>query len=237
MIGDMFKLFSKYYDGVHLEQFRSDLKNKKKVIVIRNKAGQICGFSTLTTFKITHNHREKLCIYSGDTIIDKSYWGTSALTIEFLKNIIAEKLKHPFTDVWWFLISKGYKTYLLMANNFHDYYPCYHKETPAAEAYLLKTLSNKVYPGHYNEKTGLITFEDQSHDKLKDYVAPITEQMCKENPKISFFNFKNPNWEQGDELACIGKVSLALGVTHPIRVLIKIIKKKFKRYKNVRTTR
>jgi len=235
-IDDLFSLYSKYYEGINYIQFSKDLSQKKKIIIIRNSDNQLAGFSTLTTFTIKSGTKRIKCIYSGDTVIEKKYWGTSALTIEFLKNIIIEKMKSPFTQVWWFLISKGYKTYLLMANNFHEYYPCYNKETPIHKKTLIRDLCEIIYPGHLDEQKGLLYFE-KDHDKLKEYVAPITETMCKENPKINYFQLRNPHWSNGDELACIGKVSFLLGVTHPLKILIKQLKKNAKRLSNAYESR
>jgi hypothetical protein len=39
------------------------------------------------------------------------------------KLIIKLRVKYPFNEFYWLLISKGYKTYLLLANNYYVYYP------------------------------------------------------------------------------------------------------------------
>jgi len=225
-IEELFELYSVYYENLNKEQFIIDLKNKTSVILMKNRKGEVKGFSTLTNFRLLNHPDKPYCLYSGDTIIHEDYWGTSALTMEFLKNILIEKIKHPFSNVWWFLISKGYKTYLLLANNFHEYYPRVGVKTPKEKMDIIECLSEMVYPNHFNRETGLITFEDSKHEKLKVFVAPITDQMCDKNIKIKFFQDANPNWERGDELACIGKVSFLLGITHPYRVFKKLVFKK-----------
>ena len=37
--------------------------------------------------------------------------------------MIKLRIKYPFNELYWLLISKGYKTYLLLANNYYVYYP------------------------------------------------------------------------------------------------------------------
>ena len=157
--------------------------------------------------------------------------------MEFLKNILIEKIKHPFSNVWWFLISKGYKTYLLLANNFHEFYPRAGVKIPHDKLDVIDFLSQKVYPNRFDRETGIISFKGSDHEKLKMYVAPISEQMCKNNENINFFQKSNPNWQEGDELACIGKVSFLLGIIHPFKVLKKVIKKKYwpKMFKSSKT--
>ena len=150
--------------------------------------------------------------------------------MEFLKNIMLEKIKHPFSNVWWFLISKGYKTYLLLANNFHEYYPRVGVDTPENKKDILECLAEKIYPNRFDRNTGLIKFESEKHEKLKIFVAPITDQMCEKNKKIKFFQDSNPEWEKGDELACIGKVLFIMGLSHPYKIFRKIITRKLRNF-------
>ncbi len=49
--------------------------------------------------------------FSGDTIIEKEYWGNRALTCAMYRYIVSFKLRYPLVPVYWILISKGFKTY------------------------------------------------------------------------------------------------------------------------------
>jgi hypothetical protein len=225
-IADMFKLFEKFYENVSFERFEHDLRVKSRVILMLDKEKRIQGFSTLYDFDFFHHNKNYRILFSGDTIIAPDYWGTSALTMEFLKNIILLKMKYPTRPVWWFLISKGYKTYLLLANNFLNYYPRYDRETPLEHHSLIQELSEKLYPGHYNRETGVIEFRAEEHEHLRSSIAPITNELMEKYPKIKFFQEKNPDWIKGCELACIGEVDPILGIVHPFKLVKKILKKK-----------
>lgn len=221
----MFELFQKFYEDVDKDQFIKDMNAKDSIIILTSKNKELRGFSTLTSFDVLEDNRLHHIIYSGDTIIDPSYWGTAALTMEFLKNIIKAKMKRPFSPVWWYLISKGYKTYLLMANNFMNYYPRYDRKTPVVVQKIMNDVSEKLYPGRHDQNNGILVFQGERHEKLKDFVAPISQQLKEKYPKIKFFADKNPNWMNGDELVCLGEVNLALSVVHPFKVISKTIKK------------
>lgn len=225
-IKEMFKLFEIFYENVSFDRFQNDLKAKSRVIILLDKNVNIQGFSTLLDFDFPHAGKNYRILFSGDTIIAPDYWGTSALTMEFLKNIIILKTKYPTRPVWWFLISKGYKTYLLLANNFLNYYPRFDKPTPDEYKGLLSELSNKLYPGRFNERTGVIEFKLNEHEHLREYVAPITNELVAKYPKIKFFQDKNPDWKNGNELACIGEVNPLLGIVHPLKIVKKLFKKK-----------
>lgn len=231
-IVDMFHLFELFYDDVSFDRFKNDLKNKSRVILMFNREKIIKGFSTLHEFDLPLNNKNYRILYSGDTIIAPEHWGTSVLTLAFLKHMIKLKIKYPTRPVWWFLISKGYKTYLLLANNFINYYPRFDKDTPIEHQNLLKELSNKLYPNKYNEKTGVIEFGQGEHEKLKETVAPITDELKQKYPKIKFFEEKNPNWKIGYELSCIGEVDPKLALIHPLKLIKKMIfSKKIKKNK------
>jgi hypothetical protein len=223
-IDEMFKLFEIFYENVSFERFKKDLLNKSKVIILLDVETRIQGFSTFYDFDFQHKTKLIRVLYSGDTIIAPDYWGTSALTLEFLKNMIWLKLKYPTRPVWWFLISKGYKTYLLLANNFMQYYPRFDQSTPPQYKGLIQGLSDRFYPGKFNSESGVIEFEFNEHERLKDSIAPITKELIEKFPKIKFFNDMNPGWKKGDELACIGEVDPLLGVVHPLKLLKKVLR-------------
>lgn len=48
------------------------------------------------------------------------FWGRRSLGVAFLIYMFKKKLARPSVPLHCFLISRGYKTYLLMANNFNE---------------------------------------------------------------------------------------------------------------------
>lgn len=216
---DMFIIFSKYYENVDYDTFISDLKEKNDVIVLKAK-NKIVGFSTLLCKKIIIESREVLGVYSGDTIMEKEYWGSPALGKSFLKYLWIKKLQNFTTPVYWFLISKGYKTYLLMANNFSSHFPNIDEVTPSFEKQLMDNFYGSRFPENYVPEKGIIHFAGDTC-KLKGAVAPITQEMCDEVPKINFFVEKNPNWHEGQELACLARMTLLMPLKYSLKKLIK----------------
>src|SRR5688572_18205225 len=79
----MFAIMQKYYDGVDVESFESDLSRKEKVILLKAQ-GVVQGFSTLVSVQARVNGRNVYGIFSGDTIVEKQYWGQSVLGRAFL---------------------------------------------------------------------------------------------------------------------------------------------------------
>jgi hypothetical protein len=171
---EMFALFAQYYDCVERARFDSDLDQKDAVILLR-AAGAIQGFSTLKTLPVRVGRRTHYGVYSGDTVLAREYWGQRVLGKVFLRYLFGQKLRRQLRPFWWFLISKGYKTYLLMANNFGEHWPRHEQATPPERQQILDAFGAAYFPDYYQPATGLIEFPE-SLGQLKFHVTPITDE-------------------------------------------------------------
>lgn len=224
---DMYNVFSKYYENVSLEVFSKDLSNKDVVFLLLDvKTLSIQGFSTIANIYVEHGKKTVRGVFSGDTILEKEYWGDGTLGVAFLKYLFIQKMKKPFSPLYWYLISKGFKTYLLMSNNFVDHYPRYEKVTPEYEKSLINSFSTEMFPNNYCEKTGVLAFSSkEGKDNLKCNVAPITNEMREKHPRIDYFVKSNPNWDMGNELCCIAKMELTIPLRYQLKTMNKLIKR------------
>jgi hypothetical protein len=216
----MYQLFLKYYEGHPFDVFQRDLLEKDDVILLKDTETQkIQGFSTILKVKIKRGEKIYNAIYSGDTVLSTDYWGTSALGIKFLKYLWWEKMKNPFKPLNWFLISKGYKTYLLMANNFHTHYPRYEKATTPHHQELMKSFYSARFIDTYNSESHLIKPHGVTCH-LKENIADISEKLL-ENPRIKFFQEKNPKWKEGHELCCIAEMTIFMPLKYALKKFFK----------------
>lgn len=217
----MYELMRQYYEAVSEEQFLSDLSRKDSVIILRERDTQsIQGFSTLVSLEIEHRGHIQRGIFSGDTVIEKKYWGQRVLGKAFLRYLLLEKLRHPFSPLYWLLISKGYKTYLLMANNFSEHYPRYEMSTPPDKKELADAFYKNLFAPFYDSRMGRIRFTERACH-LKYGVADISPELLTTNPRIAFFQRVNPHWEQGEELACMARMTLSMPIVYGIKSLLK----------------
>lgn len=224
LIEAMWDLFKNYYEDIERSRFESDLSNKKDVILLFDpNLRQLKGFSTLKVFDDAVNGKDFVAVYSGDTIIDEAYWGQTALQKTFFRYIIKTKLQHPSKDVYWFLISKGYKTYLLLSRNFPNYWPRHDRPTPAQEKAILNHLATSMFADSWIPEKGVLSFK-QPMGKLKGGIAPIDQSMLNQ-ADIRFFLEKNQGHAQGDELCCIGRIDATLALSYPAKIMKKSFKK------------
>lgn len=201
----MYGIYEKYYANTSLAIFEHDLMQKTGVFVIREpKTAQIVGFSTITEKNFEVDGENCHAFFSGDTIIEQAYWGSRALQRAMYRYIVAMKFRYPTQSIYWMLISKGFKTYLLLANNYFTYYPHYQNKHQRLEKHI-QAYCEKYFSEYIDEKTHLLDFGAQ-YQPLKAEIAPITDEMRVHNQKIAFFEGLNPTWASGTELPCIGEI-------------------------------
>jgi hypothetical protein len=106
----------------------------------------------------------------------------------------------------------------MMANNFAEHYPRYERSAPAPIKRLMDAFYTALYREAYDSATGLIETPGAAY-RLKSAVAPIPARLIAANPRIAFFQQRNPRWPQGCELACIARMRLLM----PLRFALKVI--------------
>jgi len=201
-VNDMYQLMSSYYDNVNRATFQKDLFEKRDVILLRDSSkGKIKGFSTLMLLEQTVEENSITVLFSGDTIIDREYWGTNKLLKLWGRYAFSLIDEMPNRELYWLLISKGYKTYRFLPVFFNEFYPRRGIEFPRREKRILDAFASLKFPGHYDQEKGIISFGGEK-DYLKQGVADIDESRLK-NPDVGYFIERNPGWERGDELACL----------------------------------
>lgn len=220
----MYEILSKYYEHVTEEQFLADLSKKNAVILMRDsRENRIQGFSTILDIRMTVGGRSVVGAFSGDTIIERAYWGQGTLGKAFLAYMLKQKLKNPFETFYWFLISKGYKTYLLMANNCPTHFPRHEKPTPPRVQAIMDRFYSELYPENYDARDGVIAFNGPACH-LKNGVAAIENQLVESNPRIAFFAGRNPGWRKGNELACIATITFMMPFAYQLKCLVKAVR-------------
>lgn len=201
---EMYALLRTYFDGTTRERFEADLREKEAVILLRDEAaGRVQGFSTFA--RMTAD--SVVAFFSGDTIIDREFWGETTLSRTWGATVFAEAERiAPQRRVYWFLISSGYKTWRFLPLFFREFYPNMHVPTPLPVRRLLDTLGSRRFGDEYLSDRGIVRFRRPT--PLRRGVAEITEARLRD-PRIAFFTRMNPGHADGDELACIAELSRA----------------------------
>ncbi len=199
----MFYLMDEFYDNVSMKVFQEDLSEKDHCILLVDEKGDIKGFSTQKVMSVDIGLKKVWGVFSGDTIIHRDYWGSFELFKVFAQYYV--RFGEQYGVFYWFLISKGYKTYKMLPLFFNEFYPKFNKKTPEFELAVMNSFGNKKYPLEYDAKRGVIVYGGK-RDRLKEGVADILEKQLKDE-NIEFFTRINPGYIEGDDLVCLTKLS------------------------------
>ena len=200
----MYALMRRHYAGVSRAGFERDLAEKDWVLLLSDVQGEVQGFTTLMLLEAEVEGRTVHALFSGDTIVDKAYWGEPTLARAWAAFALslADEVPGP---LYWFLISKGYRTYKLLPLYFQDYHPRPDAPLPPQTAAIMAALAERKYPGCYDPRRGLLRFARRK-DRLRPELAAIETRRLKD-PHVRFFLERNPGYAQGDELVCLARIS------------------------------
>lgn len=201
----LFALMQRCYHCVTRNRFESDIAEKNYLIVLRDSAGVPRGFSTQLLFCREWEGRAIQVLFSGDTVIEPAYWGSHELVKGWCQVAALALRAEPTRRLFWFLISKGYRTYLYLPLFFHDFEP-HHGRSSAGDTHrLLTVLSKKKFGTAYDATTGIVRFPIPIGQLTPEF-AEIPDAR-RDDPHVQFFLDRNPGYALGDELACLAEVS------------------------------
>jgi hypothetical protein len=213
----MFRLMGQYYECMDWDRFQKDLDEKDDVILLLDgQSDSIKGFSTLKSMEVPHKSGKAYGIFSGDTVVDRAYWGQKVLGVAFLKYLFMKKASRPFSPLYWLLISKGYKTYLLMANNFSNHFPRFEQETPKFEQGLIDGFAGMLFGESYKSERGVVEFSE-SLGQLRPGIADVPTGAAFKNPRIAYFAQQNPDWMDGTELVCLAEMTFGMPLYYVLK--------------------
>jgi hypothetical protein len=203
-IGGMYTLFAQYYDSTTPTMFQADLSEKSHVILLHSGT-RLCGFSTLLLIEPLEENSgcasPYRVLFSGDTIIDRNYWGDQALAMEFCHFAGRIKAQKPTVPLYWLLISKGYRTYRYLHLFSKSYWPSFRSKSDQHLEPILIAIANRKFGSDFDPSSGLIRFA-YSRGHLRQDWAAVREDL-QNRAEIRFFLQRNPRYALGEELACI----------------------------------
>lgn len=202
---EMFALHRRYYCGVEQARFLADMAEKEWVMLLTDQAGRVGGYSTARVLRLTGDGREDHFLFSGDTVVDRPYWNTTVLPACFCHLMLRLLREGHGHDLYWFLITKGYRTYRYLPVYFTSFYPRHDAPTPSCFQHRLDAVARHKFGDHYNAATGLIAAPGEK-ERLTAELAVVPEHR-QHDPHVAFFLRRNPEHMHGVELACLAQLT------------------------------
>ena len=200
----MYSLLNSHFEGATPTVFETDLSLKNWVLLLKDQANTLKGFSTLLMYDVTFEGELITVVYSGDTIMDPSAWSHSGLSQAWVKAVNRLKQQYAGKRLYWLLISSGFRTYRFLPTFWKTFYPRHNQPTPPQMQRLMSFLSQRQFGEWYDPATGIVRFP--SPQRLRGHLSSIPAERMR-NPHVKFFDQNNPGAPQGDELVCLTEIS------------------------------
>ncbi len=200
-ISEMFALYSVYYDRTDKGRFADDLRCKDAIILLKHD-GRIVGFTTLESRPFDHLGRTGVVVFSGDTVVDRAYWGQMDLAYAWLRAVATLSRRFAGLPVYWLLIVKGHRTYRFMPSFGKGFVP--HWEASANDPDLLQlrdALATARFGDAFDPETGIVSFDGKLDRLSARWAEPSAREAARAD--VAFFLEANPGYRQGDELVCL----------------------------------
>ena len=121
--------------------------------------------------------------------------------------LLRELIERETPPLYWFLLSKGIRTYLLLPMFFRAFYPNYLTPTPPETQAIMDTFARAKFGAWHLEEAGIVRVWPPA-DRLTAELAAIPDSK-REQPHVRFFLDRNPGYANGDELVCLAEISEA----------------------------
>lgn len=203
-IDRLFLLMDNNYNHISREIFERDLF-KKDYVGILTADNQIHGFTTYAINPYNCGTEEYNILFSGDTIISPEYWGTQILMQSWFRTVGSLISQDPDKKWYWYLLSKGHRTYMYLPLFFSDYYPSPTGTKDPDYKEIIDRCSELFYGDEFYKEDGVIKFEKKVGELKEEHIQATYNK--KKSTYASFFLKKNPGFYKGDELVCMTEIS------------------------------
>lgn len=200
----MFALLATHFDGVEPGTFNRDLDEKNWVLLFTDD-GVLKGFTTLLAYETVYRSEPVAVIYSGDTIMARDAWSTSALPRSWIATV--RSLQDRYLGgcrLYWLLLTSGFRTYRLLPVFWREFYPRHDAETPETTRALITALATERLGRCYDPERGIVQFA--SPQVLRGGLQDVSPGRL-HDPHVTFFLERNPGWRRGDELVCLTEIA------------------------------
>jgi hypothetical protein len=203
-IAAMHDLLARHFLGVDQRTFRRDLAEKNWVVLLEDDAGAVRGFSTFLLYATTVCGSPLTVVCSGDTIVEPSAWGSQALPRAWIRAVYDLARGYPDGDLYWLLLTSGFRTYRFMSVFCRDFYPTFNAPMPLETQRRLDALSSERFGSAYDRHAGLVRFA--APQVLRERLIGVPDGRAAD-PHVRFFLERNPGHLVGDELVSLASLA------------------------------
>lgn len=204
VVDEMYALIDAHFENVSRARFELDLGAKNWVLLLRDGDGTLAGFSTILFYETELEGERVSVVYSGDTIVDPSHWGSPALARSWIASVLELQSGASTSRIFWLLLTSGFRTYRFLPLFWRSFHPRVDSETPPETARRIDALAESLLGSEYDPATGIVRFREPA--RLRPHLRELPAGRL-HDPHVAFFLARNPGHAEGDELVCLTEIA------------------------------
>jgi hypothetical protein len=184
--------------------YEHKLKSLPEVGLWRTRDGTLVGLVGLDVYRTRFEGRESIVFFTSSVVIDAAYRGRNLVVRTGLRMLLREKLKRPWLPAFWFFDTFSYKSYLVLAHYFAEYWPRRDRATPPAVSRFVDHLARARYGDAWVADRGVV--RGSGDKRLRSTTAPLDDRALGD-ADTRFFDTANPGHRDGDMLVCLAPLT------------------------------
>lgn len=200
----MYDLFARYYGGAARAQFDADLAAKYATVLL-TAGDRVVGFSTIGRSRHDHKGQPVEAVFSGDTVVEREYWGEQLLSQALLGEFGRLAATIAPVPLYWLMIVMSQRTYRVMTTFAHHSVPRADTAADDPVLSLRDRIALDLFGTDYDRATGIVRFAAAQGNLIEQYAEPTERELRLKH--VAYFHQANPGFRQGDELACLCRLT------------------------------
>jgi hypothetical protein len=170
----------------------------------RVRGGELAGLVSLDVYPVVWRDQRRTIIFTASVVTEERFRGRNLVLKTGLRLLMREKLRRPLVPVYWLFDTYSYKSYLVLARNFREFWPQRDRAIPEDKAAFMDHLATQRYGSSWNRVAGIA--RNSGYKQLRPQTAPIDAKL-RSDPDVRFFEAANPGHREGDMLVCLAPLS------------------------------
>lgn len=201
----LYSIYQRYYTPTDPSVFERDLARKTFCITLSDRAGLLCGFSTVERIDLDLPTGEAVVLFSGDTVIDRPHWGEQTLPFTWIEQAGRIKAERPDVPLYWLLVTKGHRTFRYLPAFARQYWP--RPENDPHLRLVANAIALRIFGARYDPARGVLLADTACPTALRpEFQALDSARMS--NRHVQYFLAQNPHHDAGEELVCLCELSV-----------------------------
>ncbi|MDB4929012.1 MAG: hypothetical protein JWM10_1496 [Myxococcaceae bacterium] len=187
------------------DAFLDAVRQTDEVIYARARVGgPLLAFIAVKLVEIDWEGQTHGVIYNVWSAIDGNHRGTNLMQRVGFRVFLRYRLRHPLRPVHFMMTSSTYKSYLLMARNYSEYWPNRRAPTPPRERAMMDSAVAAAGLSSWDPERGVL----ERFGALRYLEGVVADDGEQGDPDIAFYARANPGQPEGDSLGCLAPLSL-----------------------------